>query len=197
MRAATCAALAAPLALAWAAPAASAATNADLEKQVITLVNAERRKVGCAGMRTGTALRTAARLHSADMAKYRYFSHTSRDGRSPWDRIRAQKYYWGSAENIAAGQPTARGGRLGLDEEHRSPQEHPQLQEQGGGGRRRAWRDVRHLLDPGLRHPLSPQPPQVGEVARGPRLGEVEPRRRADPVHDLERGDRVGPRAPR
>ncbi len=89
-------------------PPASAATNADLEKQVITLVNAERRKVGCAGMRTGTALRTAARLHSADMAKYRYFSHTSRDGRSPWDRIRAQKYYCGSAENIAAGQTTAK-----------------------------------------------------------------------------------------
>ncbi len=107
VRAATCAALAAPLALASAAPA-SAATNADLEKQVITLVNAERRKVGCAGLRTGTALRTAARLHSADMVKYRYFSHTSRDGRSPWDRIRAQKYYWGSAENIAAGQTTAK-----------------------------------------------------------------------------------------
>ena len=107
VRAATCAALAAPLALV-SAPPASAATNADLEKQVITLVNAERRKVGCAGMRTGTALRTAARLHSADMAKYRYFSHTSRDGRSPWDRIRAQKYYWGSAENIAAGQTTAK-----------------------------------------------------------------------------------------
>ncbi len=107
VRAATCVALAAPLALA-AAPSASATTTTDLAKQVIVLVNAERKKVGCAPVRTGTALGTAARLHSVDMARYSYFSHTSRDGRSPWQRIRAQKYYWGSAENIAAGQTSAK-----------------------------------------------------------------------------------------
>jgi uncharacterized protein YkwD len=42
------------------------------------------------------------------MAKYSYFSHTSRDGRSPWQRIRAQGYNYGSAENIAAGQSSAK-----------------------------------------------------------------------------------------
>ena len=42
------------------------------------------------------------------MARYSYFSHTSRDGRSPWQRMRAAGYYYGSAENIAAGQTTAK-----------------------------------------------------------------------------------------
>ena len=36
-----------------------------------------------------------------------YFSHTSKDGRSPWDPHPAQGYHYGSAENIAAGQRTA------------------------------------------------------------------------------------------
>ena len=40
------------------------------------------------------------------MALRNYFSHTSLDGRSPWDRIEAQGYTAGSGENIAAGQST-------------------------------------------------------------------------------------------
>ena len=103
-------AVAAPLALATAptasAATASAATDAQMARQVITLVNRERAKVKCSPLRIGTALGKAAQLHSADMAKYNYFSHTSRDGRSPWQRIRAQNYAYGSAENIAAGQRT-------------------------------------------------------------------------------------------
>ena len=83
------------------------------------------------------ALTTAARLHSEDMAKYSYFSHTSRDGRSPWQRMRAQGYYYGSAENIAAGYTTATSVMIGVDEQHGAPQEHPQLLEQGHGGRHR------------------------------------------------------------
>ena len=106
VRAAVCVAVTAPLALAT-APTASAATNAELARQVVTLVNAQRTKVGCAPMRNSPALDRAARLHSADMARYDYFSHTSRDGRSPWQRIRAQGYPYGSAENIAAGQRSA------------------------------------------------------------------------------------------
>ena len=105
-RAAVCVALAAPLAL-GAAPTASAATTSELARQVITLVNAQRTKAGCSPFRVSTALATAARLHSADMARYSYISHTSRDGRSPWQRILAQGYHNGSAENIAAGQPSA------------------------------------------------------------------------------------------
>jgi uncharacterized protein YkwD len=51
-----------------------------------------------------TLLAVAAAGHSTDMANNNYFSHTSRDGRSPTDRIAATGYlgsYWG--ENIYAG----------------------------------------------------------------------------------------------
>jgi uncharacterized protein YkwD len=106
-RAAVCVAVAAPLALAT-APTASAATTTEMARQVVTLVNAERKKAKCAPLRNTPALARAARGHSADMAKYSYFSHTSRNGRSPWQRIRAQGYNYGSAENIAAGQSSAK-----------------------------------------------------------------------------------------
>jgi uncharacterized protein YkwD len=75
--------------------------------EVLRLVNVERAKVGCAALRWESRLATAARLHSEDMARRNYFSHTSLDGRTPWDRIRAQGYTDGSAENIAAGYSTA------------------------------------------------------------------------------------------
>ncbi|CAE8630945.1 unnamed protein product [Polarella glacialis] len=50
----------------------------------------------------------AAQLHSQDMADNNYFSHTSQDGRSPWDRASAQGIS-ANAENIAAGSSTAQG----------------------------------------------------------------------------------------
>jgi uncharacterized protein YkwD len=52
-------------------------------------------------------LARAARAHSADMDHRHYFDHDSRDGRSPWDRIKAAGYPAPGAENIAMGQPTA------------------------------------------------------------------------------------------
>ena len=36
-----------------------------------------------------------------------FFSHISPDGRTPWQRMRNEGYYYPSAENIAAGQSTA------------------------------------------------------------------------------------------
>merc|ERR1719356_2155869 len=48
-------------------------------------------------------LREASFLHSEDMGVQNYFSHTSKDGRSPWDRARAQGVVAGG-ENIAAGR---------------------------------------------------------------------------------------------
>ena len=85
------------------------ATGADLAMaaEVLRLVNVERKKAGCSAVHGNSALERAARGHSQDMAKNNYFSHTSLDGRSPWDRIRAQGYAYGSGENIAAGQRTA------------------------------------------------------------------------------------------
>lgn len=50
----------------------------------------------------------ASYLHSEDMAKNNYFSHTSKDGRSPWDRAKAQSNgaFIANAENIAINSAT-------------------------------------------------------------------------------------------
>mmetsp|Transcript_91222 Transcript_91222/g.294867 ORF Transcript_91222/g.294867 Transcript_91222/m.294867 type:complete len:480 (-) Transcript_91222:428-1867(-) len=50
----------------------------------------------------------AAQLHSQDMADNEYFSHSSKDGRSPWDRAAAQGTS-ANGENIAAGDGLAQG----------------------------------------------------------------------------------------
>jgi uncharacterized protein YkwD len=91
---------------------------AALEDEVLTRVN-EIRLAGasCANERfapvpalsMNAALRLAARCHSLDMGSQNYFTHESKDGRSPWNRI-ANAGYRGSptAENIAAGYGDAR-----------------------------------------------------------------------------------------
>lgn len=53
------------------------------------------------------SLQNAARLHSQDMAANGYFSHTSLDGRTFSQRIRAAGFMGSPlAENIAGGHPT-------------------------------------------------------------------------------------------
>ena len=43
------------------------------------------------------------------MATYNYFSHTGRDGSTPWDRMQREGYNWQAAgENSAAGYTTTR-----------------------------------------------------------------------------------------
>jgi uncharacterized protein YkwD len=74
--------------------------------EVVRLVNVARSDAGCSPLRVDSRLAAAARLHSEDMAARSYFDHTSLDGRSPWDRMRAQGYTNGSGENIAAGYST-------------------------------------------------------------------------------------------
>jgi uncharacterized protein YkwD len=77
------------------------------EAEVAVLTNQERAKVGCPALRISSQLDAAAEGHSADMAVNDYFSHTSLDGRSPWDRINATGYSFSrAAENIAAGYST-------------------------------------------------------------------------------------------
>lgn len=78
------------------------------EQQVLTLTNKERAKAGCGALRMNTALLRAAEGHARDMVAKNYFSHTSADGRSPWDRMKQAGYSGGAmAENIAAGQTSA------------------------------------------------------------------------------------------
>jgi uncharacterized protein YkwD len=80
----------------------------DEAKQVVYLVNSERAKAGCSALIVSPQLSAAAQGHSEDMALNDFFSHTSKDGRSPWDRIRDTGYEFRSAgENIAAGYSTA------------------------------------------------------------------------------------------
>jgi len=94
---------------------------AQLEEDILTLVNQERAKganCGSEGM-FGPAgpltmephLRCAARMHSKDMDDRNFFSHTNPDGEGPGQRIDKAQYgnysTWG--ENIAAGSPNAAG----------------------------------------------------------------------------------------
>jgi uncharacterized protein YkwD len=98
--------------------AARHANGADLEQQILDIVN-QRRSEGAncgsegnfapAGPLTmNPALRCAARKHSKQMVEEDFFDHTTPWGESPGDRIGGAGYNgftWG--ENIAAGNSTA------------------------------------------------------------------------------------------
>lgn len=82
--------------------AASAAT--------VCLVNRERTARGLPPLRENQLLSAASLEHSEDMVRRRYFEHTSPDGRSVGDRLRAIGYARGvsasAGENIAYGAGT-------------------------------------------------------------------------------------------
>jgi uncharacterized protein YkwD len=90
-------------------PAATPTGSPSLEAQVFSLTNSERAKNGCPALRLDASLTSAARQHSADMARTGVFSHTGTDGSDPGDRMRSAGYDTsrGWAENIAWGQPSA------------------------------------------------------------------------------------------
>ena len=78
------------------------------ESEVFNLVNRERIIAGLDPLRNDDRLTFAARSHSEDMAQQNYFSHTSLDGRTVGDRIKAEGYSgFTYGENIAAGFSTA------------------------------------------------------------------------------------------
>lgn len=79
-----------------------------LEDEVVSLTNAERSSHGCeTPLRIEERLRTAARLHSDDMARRDYMDHTSPEGVGPAQRAEDAGYSAWSGENIAMGYPTA------------------------------------------------------------------------------------------
>ena len=109
-------ALVAPGSAAAAGPVAcesAEARPAQVSQQVVVrstlcLLNAERRRHGLRALRLNERLSRAARAHSQDMARNRYFDHNSRNGSSFVDRIRRTGYLngarrWKVAENIAWG----------------------------------------------------------------------------------------------
>lgn len=89
--------------------APSSATQT-LEDQVVAATNTERAKAKCAALTMDDRLRTAAQIHSADMASYAYLSHTGHDGSDPVSRMKDAGYTItpavGWAENVARGYPT-------------------------------------------------------------------------------------------
>ena len=76
-------------------------------EQMLSLVNAERAKAGCAAVRLDTRLNAAATKHSQDMARNNFHSHVGSDGSSFGARIRLEGYPRPRSENIAAGNTTA------------------------------------------------------------------------------------------
>lgn len=72
------------------------------QQEMLTDLNATRRRAGLRPLALENHLNSAAVSHAADMASHNYFDHTGRDGRSPFDRMRADGARFGYAgENIA------------------------------------------------------------------------------------------------
>lgn len=64
----------------------------DVRKEMVNAVNQERTKRGIPALRRNVFLDRAAQAHAQDMLTNNYFSHTSRDGRSPSARMIAAGY---------------------------------------------------------------------------------------------------------
>ncbi|MFI6703934.1 CAP domain-containing protein [Streptomyces sp. NPDC050509] len=74
---------------------------------VLSLVNQERAKVGCAALKADASLNALAQAFSDDMAARGFFDHTNPDGDTPWDRAEQAGVKNLGGENIARGQATA------------------------------------------------------------------------------------------
>ena len=86
---------------------AAAAADPTAEAAVLALVNEARADAGCGALTADPALAAVARAHSADMRDRDYFSHTSPEGLSPFDRAEQAGVDDSRAENIAFGQSDA------------------------------------------------------------------------------------------
>lgn len=104
---------------ALATPGACSASHAQVRKATLRqarnatlcLLNRVRAAHGLRPLRLNAKLSHAARRHSRDMVRHRYFAHDSRNGRSPFQRMRATHYVprdasWWLGENIGWGSGT-------------------------------------------------------------------------------------------
>jgi len=83
---------------------AAARCGTPQESAALVLVNAHRAKLGLSQLRCDPVVLKVARAHSQDMCDRSYFSHTSPEGKQPWDRLRAGGVrFQGAGENIASG----------------------------------------------------------------------------------------------
>lgn len=84
------------------------------ERQMLSLVNIEREKIGLKPVQEDILLRNIARVHGRDMLIRGYFSHDSPTGETLSDRLKnAQVVYTAAAENIAMA-PTVELAHSGL-----------------------------------------------------------------------------------
>jgi uncharacterized protein YkwD len=79
--------------------------RSDLEREMLVLVNEERRKEGLKPLKADPILVPVARAHSRDMFARGYFSHITPEGKAPSDRIReARVPFITAGENLALAQ---------------------------------------------------------------------------------------------
>ena len=83
-------------------PAAPALSSAITQANIISLTNQSRTEFGISELKSSPFLSLAAQKKADNMAAEGYFSHTSPDGRQPWDFIKEQDYkYLMAGENLA------------------------------------------------------------------------------------------------
>lgn len=79
--------------------------RADLEAQMLVLVNRERTKRGIAPLKADREMTLVARAHSTDMFARGYFSHYTPEDKDPFDRMKkAGIKYRTAGENLALGR---------------------------------------------------------------------------------------------
>ena len=84
------------------------ATDSTKAGQILSLVNKERSNAGLSSLRADSQLNKLAQMKAEDMAKNRYFSHTSPTYGSAFDMMNQYGVSYRTAgENIAKGQKTA------------------------------------------------------------------------------------------
>ncbi len=107
-----------------------------IEKQVLELVNEERKKQNITPLEWNDDLANLARAHSEDMVERNFFAHVNPDGQDPFERMKIYgiDYYY-AAENIASGQMTAKAvvNSWMASEGHRDNILNPNLTELGVG----------------------------------------------------------------
>jgi uncharacterized protein YkwD len=93
---------------------ASPRTRADLEAQMLELVNGERVSAGLKPLAPDAELTEVARQHSVDMFARGYFAHVTPEGLSPFDRMAAAGVKFKTAGENLALAPTLRIAHTGL-----------------------------------------------------------------------------------
>ena len=78
-------------------------------QELLQLVNAKRRSVGCPELKWDSQVALVALKHSTDMVSHNFFGHTNRQGEGPFERLgEARIVFSAAAENIALGPRTGR-----------------------------------------------------------------------------------------